>query len=220
MKVNANTFLNKQDREERKEQRTKKKRKIYRDKYGFGCHVRFDLPVLDNETTFSFALSNETVYKFLDNPCDNEITIKKYLQSYDKNNKNNQKICLSQNMLIKFKNTINDKIYKELKDKIEILKLFAVYRSEYEIQYAIMYTEKITFKEQFNQIILEVFMKSTSESFIQKIQFYEKNGVNLKYIIYDILDENKNSELFTIIDTIYQDYLNYKKIDSIIIKED
>ena len=220
MKQSVTAFLNQQDRDKFKNEhkvyqidkdlaKKEEKRRNYRTSWA--CHVRFGLPIIDDETTFTFSLINEPIYEFLDNPCNDEITIKKYLESYDKDNKNNQTICLSQNMLIKLKNTLDDKIYKKLKDKIEILKLFVVYRSEYEIQYAIMYTENMTFKEQFRRIILEVFMNSTadgtSESFIQKIQFYENNGVNLKYIIDNILAESNHNELFLIIDRIYQDYL-------------
>ena len=36
--------------------------------------MRFSLPVIDDKTTFTFSLTNEPVYKFLDNPCDDEIT--------------------------------------------------------------------------------------------------------------------------------------------------
>jgi len=220
MKQSVTAFLNQQDRDKFKNEhkvyqidkdlaKKEEKRRNYRTSWA--CHVRFSLPVIDDKTTFTFSLTNEPVYKFLDNPCDDEITIKKYLESCDKEKKNNQTISLSQNMLIKLKNTLNDKIYKKLKEKIEIFKLFVVYRSVYEIQYAIIYTDNITFKEQFNKIILEVFMKSTSETFIRKMQFYENHGVNLQYIISEICPQFSNKTLMETVDNVYQNYLKRKE---------
>jgi hypothetical protein len=128
------------------------------------------------------------------------------LKSFKKYNIKECTIALSLKTLEKIKSDIGKKLYLDIKERIEILKLFLAYREHNPISYIHATYDSISFQHQFNKIILPELMNG-----IPKI--YKDTGVDMKYIINEIcIRFTKNSK------TEPTKYINKTKLNMCVLK--
>ncbi|MEA2020046.1 MAG: hypothetical protein U9N59_16580 [Campylobacterota bacterium] len=228
MQSQVKEFLNHQDLEEQREHKLNPKSKIVK-KYhknhskkfsgGWGCHCRFDLVEINNETIFLYYETNDSIYDLLwdeiertkDNSikfcsgCNKNITLIDHNDTLDKE-KLKQGIAISLKTLQMFRLKIGENLYQKIKNKIELIKLLLVYRSFEPIRFtANTMINEISFNIHIEKVLLEIFMGNNIK---EELSEYEKNGVNFEHIIYKSISHFANKTYINTIQNLYKKYFN------------
>lgn len=256
MKLNVTAFLNQQDRYDKSDERRINrinKEKVKKSKVLGGCvdpleDDYFKIPNMNNDTIYIIVLENKNIYHIVWDDIrntgnqdikysyyyDKKIVLIKNLNTFNSHIKDG--FALSLNILNEFHNSIDETLYLEIKDRIEILKLLLIFRSKEPNKFLNfdksvtrtwekIFTTKIiqdntlkydmpTLNEQIYYVITDIFMKSktmwSNIDFVDEIKMYEEKGVDIKYIIYEILPKFSNDTFIKSIDKIYKKYLENK----------